>query len=124
MQSFLKDNTLLDAEKIETFVTGYTQEITSVSSNSRRPLMDDKTRYMLYSKEEAAALKMIHLGKLLETRWKVCSFVGDAKHREVNKIYVEMSLSVQNSNGDILTDSFVLTLSEFKVRAYNFSSHL
>ncbi|KAL4504408.1 hypothetical protein ABPG72_009854 [Tetrahymena utriculariae] len=91
MQSFLKENTMIDEERMSIFVTLFQSQI-----------------------NEQNIVKMINLGKLIDMKWNVCSFLSDQKNKEINKIYVKLELSVQTSTGEVIHDQFVLSLQEFK----------
>ncbi|EAR96360.2 HCaRG protein (macronuclear) [Tetrahymena thermophila SB210] len=91
MQSFLKENTMIDEERMSIFVSLFQSQI-----------------------NEQNIVKMINLGKLIDMKWNVCSFLSDQKNKEINKIYVKLELTVQTSTGEVIHDQFALSLQEFK----------
>ncbi|KAL4456229.1 hypothetical protein ABPG74_014190 [Tetrahymena malaccensis] len=112
MQSFLKENTMIDEERMSLFVSLFQSQINVDYLNKRNKLMSQRVYFN--EQKEQNIVKMINLGKLIDMKWNVCSFLSDQKNKEINKIYVKLELTVQTSTGEVIHDQFVLSLQEFK----------
>ena len=55
------------------------------------------------------------MGKLIDFKWQVCSYLNDKKYENLNKIYILLTLTVQSSTGSVIRETVNLSLTEFKV---------
>ncbi|KRW98815.1 hypothetical protein PPERSA_10586 [Pseudocohnilembus persalinus] len=93
---FLAENTVVNEELQNLIIEKYQHDITQQAIN-----------------------KTLTLGKLLDLKWQVCSYLDDKKYENINKMYIILKFTVQNQNGKVQQEQISLSLTEFKAFQQN-----
>lgn len=92
LSQFFKENTLLEEKALEFILENYDQEA------------------------QTRTKTLLSLGRLLDVDWAIINCKRDVGGRGVEKLYVKLELTTQDSKAVTQRNRIVMTLPEFRVR--------